>query len=188
MARRRKEHRGSGTNDPCSVGIGVEMEATCTGCDLVDFRGGSSNHMLSALDDQPLERSGRGGSMLCADWVRPKFDWADVDWCHSCMETPNGSHMMERRKAETIGELDTHLGYMMEELSKVTGELKEMRDHFNALVTLMATKVELEALREEVRRQSPSSIWKTVVWISAGVTALAGAFGVLVAVFRYLQL
>ena len=100
--------------------------------------------------------------------------------------TKNG--MTERRKAETIGELDTHLGYMMAELSTVTQELKEMREHFNTMVSLLATKEELEKLRAEMQSQSFTSLGKRIMLAAAGISAVAAAFGVIVALFRYLNL
>ena len=105
--------------------------------------------------------------------------------------TNNGQMTVERRKAETIGELDTHLGYMMAELGAVSQELKEMREHFRTMVALLATKDELvrevTALRTEMARQSPKNIWATVVWICAGISAISGAVFVIAELVRYLK-
>ena len=194
MAIRHQEHRQFGAECSGVDDLGLEMEATCTGCALVDIRGGSDDYMLHTVDyDWAVAYRERPRSVLSPSRVRPEFDWSPDDWRDSCMATStnNGQMTVERRKAETIGELDTHLGYMMAELGAVSQELKEMREHFRTMVALLATKDELvrevTALRTEMARQSPKNIWATVVWICAGISAISGAVFVIAELVRYLK-
>jgi hypothetical protein len=143
------------------------------------------------MDVEAMDSESRARSVLGPVWVRPEFDWSCDDWRDSLMAPTNGG-MTERRKAETIGELDTHLGYMMLELSTVSQELKEMREHFNSMVAMLVTKEqlakEISDIRAEMANQSPSNLGRKIVWFAAGLSAIAGAFGVVVSVFRYLKL
>jgi hypothetical protein len=143
------------------------------------------------MDVEAMDSESRARSVLGPVWVRPEFDWSCDDWRDSVMATSNGG-MTERRKAETIGELDTHLGYMMLKVSEVQEEIKEMREHFLKLAELMATKEEMykeiSRLEAKMASQSPSNLGKKIVWAAAGISAIAGAFAVIVEVFRYLKL
>ena len=60
------------------------------------------------------------------------------------------------------------------------------------MMAMLATKEELAkeiaALRAEIQDQAPKTIWKNMTGIAIGVTSIAGAFAVVVAVFRYLHL
>ena len=91
----------------------------------------------------------------------------------------------ERRPATTIGELDIHLGFLME-------ELREMRKRQDSMVQMLATKQEvadqIAELREKIAENSPRSFWKRVTEIAVGVVAICTATGFLVAVFRFLKL
>jgi hypothetical protein len=93
--------------------------------------------------------------------------------------------MTERRPAGTIGELDIHLGFVMQ-------ELKDMRDKVDKMMSMLATKEELAReiaiLRSEIQDQAPKTLWKNLTGVAVGITAIAGAFAVIVAVFRYLHL
>jgi 1,4-dihydroxy-2-naphthoyl-CoA synthase len=92
---------------------------------------------------------------------------------------------IDRRPAQTIGELDIHLGFLME-------ELREMRQQVNGMVALMATKEELAKevlqIREEIKENSPGTFGRRMVAIAVGITSVAAATGVLVAIFRALKL
>ena len=131
MAIRHQEHRQFGAECSGVDDLGLEMETTCTGCALVDIRGGSDDYMLHTVDyDWAVAYQERPGSVLSPSRVRPEFDWSPDDWRDSCMATStnNGQMTVERRKAETIGELDTHLGYMMAELGRgIAGAERDAR-------------------------------------------------------------
>jgi hypothetical protein len=91
----------------------------------------------------------------------------------------------ERRPATTIGELDIHLGFLME-------ELREMRSQQQEMIQSLATKAEVESkiaeLRKQISENSPSSFWRRLTEIAVGVVAICTAIGFLVTVFRFLKL
>jgi len=170
-----------------SLGDSMEMEVHCTGCDLVDFRGATGNYMLSTVDVVTMGSQEGRGSVLVTDWVRPEFGWPFADWPPArLVSLEEGTKIVtERRPAGTIGELDIHLGFVMQ-------ELKDMRERVDRMMAMLATKEELAkeiaALRAEIQDQAPKTIWKNMTGIAIGVTSIAGAFAVVVAVFRYLHL
>jgi hypothetical protein len=90
--------------------------------------------------------------------------------------------MNERRPATTIGELDIHLGFLMQ-------ELKAMRERVDGMFNLMATKEELAreiaALRAEVKENSPRSFMRTVTELATGVAAVSAAVGIIAALLHY---
>lgn len=89
--------------------------------------------------------------------------------------------MTERRPATTIEGLDIHLWHVMEKLIAVEERLGRMVtvDHMNA---------EIQQLRKELKEQAPQTIWRRMTEIAVGLTAVAGAFAVVVAIFRFLKL
>lgn len=88
----------------------------------------------------------------------------------------------ERRPATTIGELDIHLGFLMD-------ELKEMREQQESMMRLLATKQEVEALRTEleakIKNGSFSAFLRRLTEIAVAVTALCTAAGFVFAVLKY---
>ena len=101
--------------------------------------------------------------------------------------------MTERRPATTIEQLDIHFGYMM-------AELKDMRERLDHTFTLLSSKQEemgkshaslineVNELRARVESQAPRSIGRLITEIAIGITAVSGAFYVVVSIFRYLKL
>ena len=91
----------------------------------------------------------------------------------------------ERRPATTIGELDIHLGFLME-------ELREIRSQQQGMIQSLATKAEVATqiaeLREQIAENSPRSFWKRTTEMAVGVVAICTAVGFMVAVFRFLKL
>ena len=91
----------------------------------------------------------------------------------------------ERRPAPTIGELDIHLGFLME-------ELRDIRQRQESMVHMLATKQEvadqISALKTQIDENSPRSFWKRLTEMAVGVVAVCTAVGFLVAVFRFLKL
>ena len=93
--------------------------------------------------------------------------------------------MSERRPATTIAELDIyldiHLGIIMD-------AIKNMQAKVDSMSNLLATKVELDnglqALRKEMHEKSLRSTWRRVTEFAIGVTALAAALSLVIAVAR----
>jgi RNA processing factor Prp31 len=89
--------------------------------------------------------------------------------------------MTERRPATTIEGLDIHLWHVMEKLIAV-------EERLNKMVTIDHMNAEIQQLRKELREQAPQTIWRRMTEIAIGLTALAGAFAVVVAIFRWLKI
>jgi hypothetical protein len=102
--------------------------------------------------------------------------WASFD-----VDNSKGKAMTERRPATTIEGLDIHLWHVMEKLIAVEERIGKMVtiDHMNA---------EIQQLRKELKEQAPQTIWRKMTEIAVGLTAVAGAFAVLVAIFRFLKI
>ena len=93
--------------------------------------------------------------------------------------------MTERRPATTIGELDIHLGFLME-------ELRDIRQRQESMVSMLATKQEvadqIAALKTQIEANSPRSFWRRTTEMAVGIVAICTAVGFFVAVFRFLKL
>ena len=93
--------------------------------------------------------------------------------------------MSERRPATTIGELDIHLGFIMD-------ELRDVRARVDGMVSLLATKAELhsevQSIRKEMHENSLRSFWRRLTEFFVGVTALAAVVGLVVAVAKSLKM
>lgn len=91
----------------------------------------------------------------------------------------------ERRPATTIGELDIHLGFLME-------ELREIRTRQEAMTSMLATKQEvaeqINTLKKQIEDNSPRSFWKRTTEMAVGIVAVCTATGFAIAVFRFLKL
>lgn len=91
----------------------------------------------------------------------------------------------ERRPATTIGELDIHLGFLMD-------ELKTMREQQDSMLRMLATKQEVSELRAEleakIKNGSFSSFFRRLTEIAIGVTAVCTAVGFVIAVMRFIKL
>lgn len=90
-----------------------------------------------------------------------------------------------RRPATTIGELDIHLGFIME-------EMRGLRVQQETMLQQLATKQEVADLKKDldakISANSVSAWWKRLTEICVGLTALAAAIGVIIAVFRFFNL
>lgn len=90
-----------------------------------------------------------------------------------------------RRPATTIGELDIHLGFLME-------ELRAIREQQGTMLQQLATKQEVADLKKDldakISANSAGAWWKRLTEISVGITAFAAAVGVVIAVFRFFNL
>lgn len=91
----------------------------------------------------------------------------------------------ERRPATTIGELDIHLGFLMEELREMRAQQQEMIQN---LATKAEVAIQIADLRQQIVENSPRSFWKRITEMAVGVVAVCTAVGFLVAVFRFLKL
>jgi hypothetical protein len=89
----------------------------------------------------------------------------------------------DRRPATTIGELDIHLGFLLEELT-------QMREQQERMVQMLATKTELAELRRDLEGQikngSFSAFWRRLTEIAVGITAVCTAVGFVFAVLNFL--
>lgn len=93
--------------------------------------------------------------------------------------------MIERRPATTIGELDIHLGFLMEELRDIKAQQGAM---LNKLATKEEVAEQIAELREKIDAQSIRSFWKRLTEIAVGIVALSTAVGFIIAVFRFMKL
>ena len=95
-----------------------------------------------------------------------------------------------RRPATTIGELDIHLGFIMEEMRGMRAQQEALRVQQEAMMQQLATKQEVAALKEDldakISANSAGAWWKRLTEISVGITAFAAAVGVIIAILRYL--
>ena len=89
--------------------------------------------------------------------------------------------IQERRPATTIGELDIHLGFLMEELRAVRDQQQEM---IRMLATKQDVAEQIAALNKRIDDESTSAFFKRVVVVATGIVAIAAAVGVIVAFAR----
>ena len=89
--------------------------------------------------------------------------------------------MSDRRPAQTIGELDIHLGFVMD-------ELRDMRGTQDRLATKEWVSTKIADLEVKIEANTPRSLWKRVTEMAVGVTALAAMLGVVVAVVKWAKL
>ncbi len=101
--------------------------------------------------------------------------------------------MTDRRPAQTIGELDIHLSNMQVRLQELASVMQNMatksdiegiRLSMSTLATKAEVEAKVEALRLEVQRNKPGTLARQIVAIAAGLTVVASAVGLLVAVVR----
>lgn len=89
-----------------------------------------------------------------------------------------------RRPATTIGELDIHLGFLME-------ELRTIRTQQDAMMQQLATKQEVADLKKDldakILANSTSTLWRRATEIAVGVAAICTAIGFMIAVFKFLK-
>lgn len=95
------------------------------------------------------------------------------------------SNNTQRPRANTLGELDLHLGYIQDELSKVVEALPNMatKNDIQALERRMdafATKAELKSVEDRLQAETVASTFDR--WVSA-ITKLGSAAAVVVAFF-----
>jgi len=89
--------------------------------------------------------------------------------------------MSDRRPATTIGELDIHLGFVMD-------ELRDMRGTLDRLATKEWVSAKISDLEVKIEANTPRSVWKRITEMAVGVTALAAMLGVVVAVVKWTNL
>jgi hypothetical protein len=96
--------------------------------------------------------------------------------------------MSERRPAQNIGELDIHLSNLQQRVAEIALSMQQMAtkqdiDSIRVSMGLLATKAEvaaeIQAIREEVNRNKPSTIGRTAVSVMAGLLVLVAAVGVI---------
>lgn len=95
------------------------------------------------------------------------------------------SNNTQRPRAQTLGELDLHLGYIQDELSKLVEALPSMatKQDIRALeqrMTAFATKEELAATERRLQSEGVSSTFDR--WISV-ITKVGSASAVIAAFF-----
>lgn len=90
--------------------------------------------------------------------------------------------MTERRPATTIGELDIHLGFIMEELRGLRTQQQEM-------LQLLATKRELDekiaALNLRIDQESATMFFNKMKNVAIWITVIAAAAGVVLAFAKH---
>lgn len=89
--------------------------------------------------------------------------------------------MSDRRPAQTIGELDIHLGFVMD-------ELRDMRGTLDRLATKEWVSTKIADLELKIEANTPRSVWKRITEMAVGVTALAAMLGVVVAIVKWTKL
>lgn len=93
--------------------------------------------------------------------------------------------IQERRPATTIGELDIHLGFVMD-------ELKEMREQHDSMLRMLATKQEVSDLRADlelkIKNGSLTAFLRRLTEIAVAITAVCTAAGFVFAVLRFVRL
>jgi hypothetical protein len=89
--------------------------------------------------------------------------------------------IQERRPATTIGELDIHLGFLMEELRAIKDRQEDMMQLF---ATTKAVDEKISALEKRIDEISPHTLWRSLIFVATGITAVAAAFWVIVSAAR----
>jgi hypothetical protein len=90
--------------------------------------------------------------------------------------------MTERRPATTIGELDIHLGFIMEELRGLRTQQQEM-------LQMLATKRELDdkiaELNKRIDEESATVFFGKIKSVAIWITVIAAAAGVVLAFAKH---
>lgn len=87
--------------------------------------------------------------------------------------------MSDRRPATTIGELDIHLGFLME-------ELKEVRSTLDQLATKEWVSAKIYDIETKIEANSPKSIWKRSTELAVGFVAVSAAFALAVKIIKWM--
>jgi hypothetical protein len=91
--------------------------------------------------------------------------------------------MSDRRPATTIGELDIHLGFLLDELT-------QMREQQDRMLQMLATKTELAELRADleakIKNGSVSAFLRRLTEIAVAITAVCTAGGFVYAVLTFI--
>jgi hypothetical protein len=104
--------------------------------------------------------------------------------------------MSERRPAQTIGELDIHLGNVQARLAEIAHVMNNMATksdvtRIEAAMAQLATKAEvaaeIKAIRDEVEQVRPGTLIRRFMLTCAAVAGGAAAFGVMLEVFRWIE-
>jgi len=100
--------------------------------------------------------------------------------------------MTERRPATTIGELDIHLGFVMDEIRDFKALLGQMSTRAeterNIAEAVRVVAEDLATLKRKVDDQSPRSMFDNLTRISLGIAAIAAALAVFVGVVHWSKL
>jgi uncharacterized protein YfiM (DUF2279 family) len=101
------------------------------------------------------------------------------------------SDITERRAAQTIGELDVHLGYVQRELQALAAAVAQMAtkqdiQELDRRMAAFATKDELAAVERRLTAQSIGSSWDRLVKFVTQVGTLAGVLAGTAAAFAAL--
>ena len=167
--------------------------------DLVDRRGSANDSLLGGLDSESVGSEEGRSAMLSPARIRSIDRWPVSGCADPCINTEDVVHskglqgtkegkqdmIAERRPATTIGELDIHLGFLMEELREMRAQQQEMIQN---LATKAEVAIQIADLRQQIVENSPRSFWKRITEMAVGVVAVCTAVGFLVAVFRFLKL
>jgi hypothetical protein len=104
--------------------------------------------------------------------------------------------MSERRPAQTIGELDIHLGNVQSRLTDIAHVMQGMATksditRIEATMAQLATKAEvaaeIKAIRDEVHQSKPGTLIRKFMVACAAVAGGAAAFGIVLEVFRWIE-
>jgi hypothetical protein len=104
--------------------------------------------------------------------------------------------MNDRRPAQTIGELDIHLGNVQARLGEIAHVMQGMATksditRIESTMAQLATKAEvaaeIKAIRDEVHRTKPATLIRRFAVACATIAGGAAAFGILLEVFRWIE-
>ncbi|MFN6251747.1 MAG: hypothetical protein ACK4Y5_06670 [Acetobacteraceae bacterium] len=104
--------------------------------------------------------------------------------------------MSDRRPAQTIGELDIHLGNVQARLAEIAHVMNGMATkhdvtRIEAAMAQLATKAEvaaeIKAIRDEVHRSKPATLLRNFMVACAAIAGGAAGFGIVLEIFRWLE-
>lgn len=104
--------------------------------------------------------------------------------------------MSDRRPAQTIGELDIHLGNVQARLAEIAHVMNGMATkhdvtRIEAAMAQLATKAEvaaeIKAIRDEVHRGKPATLLRNFMVACAAIAGGAAGFGIVLEIFRWLE-
>jgi hypothetical protein len=184
------EHQRRRHNHSLVMGGGVAVLGNPADSPMVDFRGTTGHRMFVDENAKALGSGAWGGAMLRSLGIRSRDDWPIAYIADPCLSSCKGlqvqneertAMMTERRPATTIGELDIHLGFIMEELRGLRAQQQEM-------LQMLATKREVDdaiaRLDKRIDEESATMFFNKMKNVAIWVTVIAAAAGVIVAFAR----